>query len=532
MSLLRVLLLLVVALPARADDAAVLSAAKVGVDGPALLDWFRARTLSPADRQALAEHIRNLGSRSFSVRERAHEAILKRGGSAIPYLKSALESRDLEIVRRAERCLTEIERGPGSELTMAAVRLLASKEPDKAVGVLVAFVPHADDENVEELVLETLVKLSPISGKADPALVAALTDDRSTMRAAGAYVLGRFSAPALRAEVRKLLADTSHVVRFRAAQGLLLGQDRAAVPTLFALLSDAPLALAWQIEELLTRLAGENSPTVSVGSGTPAARTASRAAWEKWWSKAADKVDLSQVEDVRRLLGMTLIVEYNTKRIWECGPEGVARWQFSDIEAPMDAWVLPGHRVLVAVGEGVSERDLTGKVLRRFEGTAGATSCQRLANGHTFVSTVRTVMEFDRDGKKLYQHDIGSSNAIRKRRGGTIIYTTPTHIIEMDTAGKQVRTIPLPRHEMWIGLEEIEGDRFLVANSVTGRVLEVDAEGKIVWEAQVAGACGLARLPTGTTLVGTNQRVVELDRKGAIVWERKTSGYARRVHRR
>src|SRR5206468_12464622 len=134
--------------------------------------------------------------------------------------------------------------------------------------------------------------------------------------------------------------------------------------------------------------------------------------------------------------------------------------------------------------------------------------------------------------KKLYEHTIGGSNAVRKRQCGTIIYTTAAHIIEMDINGKSVRTIPLPRDQMWVGLEELEGDRFLAANSDLGRVIEVDATGKIVWEAKVGGACGVARLPGGTTLVAANQRVVELDRQGKVIWEKKAEGYARRVHRR
>jgi hypothetical protein len=290
--------------------------------------------------------------------------------------------------------------------------------------------------------------------------------------------------------------------------------------------------MTWQVEELLIRLAGEEAPTAGVGNGDEVARAKCRTAWEQWWKRSGEKVDLSQVEEVRRLLGLTLVIEYNSNRIWECGPEGLARFEITGVTGPMDAWVLPGNRVLVAANEGVTERDLTGRVLRRFEGTGGATSCQRLPNGHTFVSTYNTVMELDRDGKELYRHSIGGSNAIRKRRSGTIIYTTQAHLVEMDVAGKQVRTVPLPRHSMWVGLEEVEGGRFLLANSTTGQVIEVDATGKIVWEAKVPGACGVARLPTGTTLVSTNGRILELDRQGKVTWEKKATGYARRIHRR
>src|SRR5207248_10680877 len=135
--------------------------------------------------------------------------------------------------------------------------------------------------------------------------------------------------------------------RLRAAQGLLLGRDRAAVPALVGLLSDTPLTIAWQAEGLLARLAGADTPSDLVGHGEQGARERSRAAWERWWKKAGDRVDLSQVEDVRRLLGQTLVVEYNTNLVWECGPEGLLRWKITDVRGPMDAFVLPGHRVLL-----------------------------------------------------------------------------------------------------------------------------------------------------------------------------------------
>src|SRR5262249_32099526 len=105
-------------------------------------------------------------------------------------------------------------------------------------------------------------------------------------------------------------------------------------------------------------------------------------------------------------------------------------------------------------------------------------------------------------------------------------------IVEMDKNAKVLRTIPVPVEGTWVGLEELPQDRFLVANSGTGKVIEVDAKGKVLWEATVASACGVARLPSGNTLVATQGKVVEVDRGGKVVWERTCDGYARRVHRR
>jgi hypothetical protein len=521
------------ALAQQRKDEDILGAARVSTDAKTLLEYFRQRTFVESDRKTIEEQLTNLGSRSFAKRERAFEDLKKRGIAAIPFLRQALTSPDLETRRRAERCLAEIERDNSPEVTAAVVRLLASKAVPEAVNVLIAYAPHAEDDNVEEALLEALVSSTPEKSRPDPSLIAALKDDHALRRAAAAYVLGRCSDPALQTDVRRLLADKEAKVRFRAAQGLLLGRDRSAIPALAAQLIDTPLNLAWQVEELLVRLAGESAPGVSLGTGDAETRLKCRNAWVQWALKHGERADLTRVQDLRRLLGLTLGIEYNTKRIWECTPDGAIRWEITNLHGPMEAWVLPGNRVLIADGNNVTERDFKGTILRSFENiNSGPTGCQRLQNGNTFMSSYTQVMEFDKDGKKIYEYDIGGSNAIRKHRNGNVIYATDTHIIEMDTAGRRVRSIPLPRQSMYVGIEDIGPDRFLVANSNSGRVIEVDATGKILWEGNVSGACGVTRLPTGNTLVATSNRVVELDRKGTVVWEKKTTGYVRRVHRR
>src|SRR5205085_2028631 len=151
-------------------------------------------------------------------------------------------------------------------------------------------------------------------------------------------------------------------VRFRAVQGLLAGRDRAAVVALPGLLSDTPLSLAWQAEELLIRLAGETAPTVNLGGGEAEARAKCKLAWEAWVKKEGGTADLGRVIDVRRLLGLTLVIEYSTARIWECGPDGNIRWEITNLKGPMEAWVLPGNRVLLADGNSVTERDFKGTI--------------------------------------------------------------------------------------------------------------------------------------------------------------------------
>jgi hypothetical protein len=525
--------------PLAADEAAeadekVLKDAGVGTDGPALLDFFRRRTLSDVDRKRIGGLIGQLGSNSFEDREQASRSLRARGTPAVPFLRRALGEADLEVARRARLCLEEIENGPGPALAAAAARTLARRQPPGTVPTLLAYLPHADDETVEEAVLGALLATSP-EGKPDRGLAAALEDPFPLRREAAAHVLGRKGDTAQRAAVRQLLADKEVRVRFRAAQALLVaGRDRAAVPALINLLADAPPALAWQAEETLHLLAGAQAPDVSAGDRDEAGRRKCRDAWMAWWTEHGAGADLARLTEAGRLLGLTLGIEYNTGRVWECGMDGKLRWEITGLAGPMEAQVLPGGRVLIAEANNnkVSERHVKGKVLWEKHVPGGPTGCQRLPNGNTFVSTYTSVMEFDRAGKQVYSFNLPGSNAIRKQPNGHILYARDGEIVEVDTAGKQVRVVPLPRQTMYVGVQGLPGDRFLVANSSTGQVLEVDQTGKVLREDRVPGACGVSRLPNGHTLVSAKNLVVELDRSGRRVWEQRSAGYVRRVHRR
>ena len=76
--------------------------------------------------------------------------------------------------------------------------------------------------------------------------------------------------------------------------------------------------------------------------------------------------------------------------------------------------------------------------------------------------------------------------------------------------------------------------RFLIALFTEGKVQELDATGKILWQTRVEGACHATRLPNGNTLVAsmTKKKVVEVDRDGKHVAERVTEGRPWRVHHR
>src|SRR5579884_764773 len=64
--------------PGKADED-LLQKAGLKTDGPALLEFFRSRTLRDEEREGVARRIRQLGAESYRQREQAYAALTKGG---------------------------------------------------------------------------------------------------------------------------------------------------------------------------------------------------------------------------------------------------------------------------------------------------------------------------------------------------------------------------------------------------------------------------------------------------------------------
>jgi HEAT repeat protein len=278
------------------EDEKLLKGAGGTPTGPGLLDFFRKRIPDAEAGKRAEDLVAKLGSRTFRERERAAKGLLELGLAARPALKEALTHKDLEVRRRAEACLTTIEQASTPEVEAAAVRLLRARAPDGACAVLLNFLPSARDATVEEECLAALTTLGVKSGKIDEALVKALGEREPLRRAAAALVLGHAGSAAQRDRVHALLGtETDPRVKLRAAQGLLAGRDKRAVPVLLSLLTEAPAGVAQEAHLSLSGLAGEKSPPESLDGGAEA-RKQGRVAWETWWKANQKTLDLAKAD--------------------------------------------------------------------------------------------------------------------------------------------------------------------------------------------------------------------------------------------
>jgi hypothetical protein len=517
--------------PAPATDEQILQAAQIGNDDSSLIAYFRQRTVGDTDRQRIETLIRQLGDPAYAVRERAGAELVACGLPAVGPLRQAQTDLDVEVARRAERCLQRIERVPSTALSAAAARLVAKRKPSGAVGVLLDYLPLADDETVADEVREALAAVALRGGRPDPLLEQALEDPLPLKRGAAAEVLIRTGRPEVVELSRKALADGNLDVRLRAALALVTrAKDRRSVPAMIDLLAELPQGSGWRVEEVLTRLAGEGAPAVSLGSDETA-RQKCRDAWRAWWDQNGAAVDLAKLDGSPAMLGYTLVVLRDrgvNGRVIEVNANKEIVWKIEGLQQPSDAVVVGRDRVLVAeyTNHQISERDFSGKVIWKKQ-VVLPVAVQRLPNGNTFVVSRNQLVELDTNQREVStyqrtQHDIVAAQ--RLRNGETVFVTTAGACVRLDANNREAKSFQMGRvFYTFGGVEVLPSGRILVTQR--DGVAEYDPDGGEKWSAKFSRPNSVQRLPNGNTLVASGMSplpqavVAELDRGGHTVWE-------------
>jgi len=517
------------------SDRAFLKQLRLASDTATLHDFFQKRTLDDAKVKRLRELIAALGDARYAVRDKAAKDLLVLGIPGLKFLEPATNDPDTEIGNRAQKIVDQIRAGPGASLPLAAIRLMRKQPTNETISILLAYLPFADERVVEEEVIALLVRIGRRDGVVDARIRQVIASPFPSVRAAAASVLGHSPNETDRAATRNLLGDVDSWVRFSAAVALLDVADKAAPPTLIALLQTSTGDISWRSEELLLRLAGENNPPGPTDE-KPETRQAYQQAWAAWWNKAQATIDLTRIAREPPVLGLFLGIEYNTNSVWECGRDGKRRWTVS-AEGPMDAQVLPGNRVLIAEqsAKRVTERDLKGNILWSFPTDEETINCQRLPNGNTFIGTRRHVLEVRPDKTVVYKHELGDAylHGVRRLPNGHFVGLTGGGVIhEIAANAKDIRKFKVNDGGTWGDILGLSNGRFLLTNYGTGFVREVDATGKTIRELKLTEATGIDVLPGGQLLVAGHNKAVIVDWSGKVSWEVKSDGCIRRIHRR
>jgi HEAT repeat protein len=511
-------------------------------DGEGLLKLVRELTPSDADRERITGLIQKLKDDSFDERAKATEALSDSGPEAIPLLRRAVNVTDPEASTRAKKALAAVEKKHSRKSGAAAgdaARLLALRKPVGAVEVLLAFVPNAEEEAVDD-VRASLTILATRDGKADPALVAALADKSPERRIAAGVALARGGPKDQQPAVRKLLQDDAPGVRLPVAEALIHTGDKDTVLVAIDLLVKLPADQAWQAENLLNAIAEDKSPP-SMTATDDASRGKARDAWAEWWRLNKDKVDLAKLDQPGHMLGLTLVTTMSRGRngsVMELGRDGKPRWQIDGLIYPMDARMVGTDRVLIAEFSGgqVTERNTKGEVLWTKK-IPYPLACQRLPNGNSFIVARNQLVQVDRTGKEVFTHSRPTSDIMagQKLRNGQIVYITNTgNMVRLDSTGKELKTVAVQAPQMWGGIDVLPNGRVLAPQYSNNKVVEYDADGKVVWEAAIQQPTSVQRLPNGHTLVSSmyTAQMTEFDRHGKVLSQERLEGRVTRVRRR
>jgi hypothetical protein len=237
------------------SDTDMLRRAEIKTDDKSLLQFLRTRTLTDKELENPQVLIQQLASDTFAQRETAQTKLINLGPLALSVLRRASQGTDPETRRRARASVETIEAESRRSLPLAVVRLLLSRRPPEMTDALVRYLPFAWDDAVKETIYFGLDAATKQASRIDNALIDALTDRIAERRALAACIVGRRGTDAARHRVRRLLLDSSDLVRLRAAQGLLAAGDTTSIPILTSLLAEGSIKNAWQAEELLNWVA-------------------------------------------------------------------------------------------------------------------------------------------------------------------------------------------------------------------------------------------------------------------------------------
>ncbi|MCX6996873.1 MAG: hypothetical protein NTV49_07265 [Kiritimatiellaeota bacterium] len=240
--------------------------------------------------------------------------------------------------------------------------------------------------------------------------------------------------------------------------------------------------------------------------------------------------------------------DYTQGKVFIVSAEGKTAWEYKSGTCN-DLWALPNSNLLFNTGHGVQEITRDKKVVFNYQSKSEIYACQRLANGNTFVGECNAgrFLEVDPSGKIVKEVKLlpegkdGGHGYIRHVRvlanGNYLAAHYGAQVVkEYDPKGKVIREIPAPGgpHSC---VRLPDGSTLIACGDRPGgsRVIEVDKDGKIVWQVtsddlpgiSLKLMTGLQRLPNGSTVMsnwlghgqfGKAPHVIEVTRDKKVLW--------------
>jgi hypothetical protein len=487
---------------------------------PLLLKNLSMRIRTKEDHLVIGRGIASLGSDNFDERELAEATLVGRGKAALVSLQHARKNLDPEVVKRAVRCLEQIDLEKERIEVLANIKQLKALNSRQAWPLVLELAAQADKSSERDELIDAAMAFEPKEPLewANRLASSGRVSDRLL-----AFRLWRGLNPDF-PQIAGLLHDSEREIQLVVARHCTIRKDPRALKCLAGLADSANDIIADEANECLMAVSGQASQRYPGG-------------WSGWLAAGLPGLDWARLSPSCHDWGFALIVLFDGEeggRVTRVGPEGVIVGDVRGLLGPNDVEVLPGGRLLIAERNAgkVTERDRRGAIVWEYAMTGSPISAIRTDRNTTVIATFRDLVEVDMDGRMIHfiSHP-GGFRAVRKNGNtGLAAVTGDGHLLLLDHEWRVLSDAAIKNLAhgagYWCGLEALPDGKWLVALGGCGRVAEIDATGQILWQAVVPTPVCAHRLANGNTLVGSFEKkmLIEINREGNEVQRHELKG--------
>lgn len=455
--------------------------------------------------QRIRALINQLGSRDYSQRYAATQALALISPTERHLIEQATQSDDLEVAVRARQVLRAMEQ---SAQLRRLSRILALMDEHRLHGftreldeVYQALEPeHALQRQFEKLLVEVAQPrdLERFHSR--------LSDSSSHGREVYLRVIARLQPDQHRNLFAQLANEDEDVnVRLAAASELAAIPDPRCLEALLKLLEHPTVQIRSHAGQKLRVVTGQRLGFVAVADEDHRREAIDR--WQKWLAEAGPDWVLFPLDRSRQVFRERLVVSsYSQGIVVEMDMAGKILREIADVGRPMGVFGAADGRILVCDygGKQVLVYDDQNQLVFQKELKAGPLSGELLENGNVLigVSSTKQVLELDPKGEVVWKVDVPDRvNVVQRTPEGTTLVSMlgAGKIIELDAGGKTIFELEVNKPN---GVRRLENGNTLVCLYDLGEVREYDPSKQVVWKViGLQKPSRAQRLPDGTTVV-------------------------------
>ncbi len=520
--------------------------AKLPLDEKVLVEYIQNNTLQPELRSRLLEAYERLSSEDFDEREKAQNFFLEAGGKSFPILNIVKGSEeDPELTYRRGLILEKLKLDVEQTKIAAICFWLAHHQSKKAFEVIFNYALNTiHDDWFQDDLIESMVTLNNGVARVNPLLLKNMNSPLASTRLLATKIYTQLDHPDL-AVLKSFYQEKDLAIRYLILKASVKQGEKSAMPLYLALIEEAPIEIAFQIEDHLYQIVDENRPKIISLQAEKDKRKECRKNWEDWWNKNEKIVNLVKQNSSTKLKGITMILEVDgvnllgrngalgNGRVWQCGRNGQQIREWNNVSGPVDIQRMANDHFLLAeyYASRVTERDIMGKIIwesPRFN--SNVVAAQKLPGGNILVSTMNSVFEVDRAGKNVgdpYPIPSGTIYQARRHKNGQTYILGGNELIVVAPSKKITHRIPVPGQSGWSGFDFLSNGNFLIARYTSSTIEEIDRQGKVKSSSRYnLQPTRVQILDSQRTLVagGNTNEVIEFGPNNKVIWKVKTQG--------